>query len=132
MAYIKYKELTKYFNFSQEEDINNLPSYVAEFADNDKIMAVYKNHRDYMIFTDKKIILFDKNPLATVKKIHMFPYVSISTSAITFDGSRANLLFSLDSGYQMRITFVRQNHNTKIKLKNIYKYMMSQKITFTK
>ena len=28
MAYIKYKELTKYFNFNKELDVKELPSYV--------------------------------------------------------------------------------------------------------
>ena len=41
MAYIKYKELTKYFNFSKELDIDNLPNYVTDYLkDNEKIEAV--------------------------------------------------------------------------------------------
>lgn len=131
MAYIKYKELTKYFNFTTEAELDKVPSYIPEFVEDDKVVVVYKNKRDYMTFTDKRIILFDKNPLATYKKIHIIPYVSISTSAITFDRKKANIFLSLDSGYQIRLTFVNQNRDTKMKLKQAYKYMMNKKITFT-
>lgn len=131
LAYIKYKELTKYFNFNKEEDVENMPSYIPEFVEDDNIIVVYKNKRDYMVFTDKKIILFDKNPLATYKKIHIIPYCSISTSAIAFDKTRASIYFSLDSGYQMKLTFLNQNHDTKEKLKKSYRFMMNKKITLT-
>ena len=37
MAYIKYKELTKYFNFSKEIDKDNLPTYVTDYLKKDEI-----------------------------------------------------------------------------------------------
>ena len=54
----------------------------------------------------------------------MIPYSSTSTSAICFKPGRAEILISLDSGYQMRIVFVNMNHDKKERLKVIYKTMM--------
>ncbi len=130
MAYIKYKELTKYFNFEKEVDSKDLPKYVTDYINiQEEILGAYKNNRDYAVFTNKKIILFDKNPLATDKKVHIIPYVSISTSAISFGTFRANILMSLDSGYPLKITFVKMNDSKKTNLKQIYIKMMDEKTT---
>ena len=38
MAYVKYKELTKYFNFNKEIEIKELPKYVLDYVnDNENI-----------------------------------------------------------------------------------------------
>ena len=95
MAYMKLKELTKYFDFKQEIDINNLPEYVLEYIDQED------------------------------KIIHVIPYTSISSSAICFRPGKAELLLSLDSGYQIRLVFVNMNHNKKENLKVAYKAMMN-------
>ena len=58
MAYIKYKEITKYFNFSKIVDNSLLPKYTMDYVfENEKVLAAYKTRRDYGVFTDKKIIL---------------------------------------------------------------------------
>ena len=55
MAYIKFKELTRYFSFSNEIDIESLPNYVTDYVDKDeKIILAYKTTRDKAIFTNKK------------------------------------------------------------------------------
>lgn len=130
MSYIKFKELSKYFDFKEEIVEEALPEYVKEYVDDcEKILISYKNTRDYGLFTDKRMILFDKDPLASsYKKVHIIPYVSISTSAIHFKPGRVELLFSLDSGYQMHINFLEMNHDKKERLKKIYKVMMKVKI----
>ena len=33
MSYIKFKELTKYFDFKREVNINELPEYTLEYVD---------------------------------------------------------------------------------------------------
>ena len=129
MAYIKYKELTKYFDFKQEVDINNLPEYTTEYVRRDeKILLGYKTSRDHAIFTDKTMILFDRDIVGTYKKIHIIPYQSISTSAICFKPGKAEILLSLDSGYQMRINFINMNHDKKEHLKVVYKSMMEHSV----
>lgn len=132
MAYIKFKELAKYFDFKTEVIAEDLPEYAKEYVeDNEKIFLGYKNLKDYVVFTDKKMILFDRDTLAVYyKKIHMIPYSSISTSAINFKPGKVELLFSLDSGYQLHVNFIEMNHDKKENIKKIYKAIMKTKIDF--
>lgn len=125
MAYAKFKELTKYFDFKEEIDIDDLPDYTKEYVNSgEKILLGYKTARDHAVFTDKTMILFDRNIACTYKKIHIIPYSSISSSAILFKPGRTEILMSMDSGYQMRIVFVNMNHIKKEHLKEVYKIMM--------
>lgn len=130
MAYIKFKELSKYFDFKEETTIDKLPDYAKEYVSSkETIIGSYKNSKDYAVFTDKKMILFDRDTLAVYyKKIHIFPYSSISSSAINFKPGKVELLFSFDSGYQLHINFIEMNHDKKEKLKSIYKIMMETKL----
>ena len=130
MAYIKFKELTKYFDLKTEVDIDKLPEYAKEYVDEkEKIVFAYKNSKDYAVFTDRKLILFDRDPLAIYyKKIHIIPYRSISTSAINFKPGKVELLFSLDSGYQVHLNFIDMHHDKKENIKAVYKIVMKAKI----
>ncbi len=129
MAYIKQKELTKYFNFEVEIPLDTLPKYVTDYiSNNESAYAAYKNSRDYAVFTNKKLILFDKTPFTTEKKVHIIPYSSISTSAISFGTFKANILMSLDSGYPLKISFIKMNDSKKTNLKNTYVMMMDNKV----
>ena len=129
MAYAKFKELTKYFDFKAEVPTSRLPEYTTEYVRKDEeILLGYKTHRDHAIFTNKTMILFDRDIVGTYKKIHMIPYRSISTSAICFKPGKAEILLSLDSGYQMRINFVNMNHEKKEHLKVVYKSMMEESV----
>lgn len=129
MAYMKFKELTKYFDFKTEIwDIDTLPDYTKEYLNPEieSILLAYKNSKDYMVFTNKRMILFDRDTVAIYyKKIHIVPYKSISTSAINYKPGKVELLFSLDSGYQLHINFISMNHDKKENLKNVYKFMMN-------
>ena len=130
MSYIKFKELSKYFDFKTEVGAMDLPDYTKEYVeDNETILMGYKNSKDYVVFTDKKMILFDRDTLAVYyKKIHIIPYRSVSTSAINFKPGKVELLFSFDSGYQLHVNFIDMNHDKKEDLKKIYKTMMKVKI----
>lgn len=130
MAYIKFKELTKYFDFKEEISEDCLPDYTKEYVENnEKILMGYKNSKDYVVFTDKKMILFDRDTLAVYyKKVHIFPYSSISSSAINFKPGKVELLFSFDSGYQLHVNFIDMNHDKKENIKKVYKIMMKTKI----
>ena len=129
MAYAKFKEITKYFDFKAEVPTSRLPEYTTEYVRKDEeILLGYKTHRDHAIFTNKTMILFDRDIVGTYKKIHMIPYRSISTSAICFKPGKAEILLSLDSGYQMRINFVNMNHEKKEHLKVVYKTMMEESV----
>jgi hypothetical protein len=107
MAYVKYKELTKYFNFNKEIDKNKLPNYVTDYLKSGEvIIKAYKTKRDKGIFTNERMILFDVNPFTNNKKIHIIPYKSISSCAILFKKISAAILLLFDSGYQLKLNFV--------------------------
>ena len=128
MAYIKFKELTKYFDFRLEVDTKNLPEYTIEYLNaNEDVLLAYKNSRDYALFTGERMILFDRDTLGLYyKKIHIIPYNRISTCAINFKPGKVELLCSLDSGYQMHLNFIDMNHDKKEKIKEIFKIMMAK------
>lgn len=130
MAYMKFKELSKYFDFKEEIPADQLPDYTKEYVSNkEKILMGYKNSKDYAVFTDRRMILFDRDTLAVYyKKIHIFPYSSISSSAICYKPGKVELLFSFDSGYQLHINFINMNHDKKEVLKGIYHQMMDAKV----
>ncbi len=129
MSYIKFKELTKYFDFKYEILPKDLPEYVLEYSyDDEKILLGYKNNRDYIMFTNRRMYLFDRDVAGVYyKKIHIIPYRSISSGAINFKPGKAELLLSLDSGYQLHINFIAMNHDKKENLKKIYKIMFRDK-----
>lgn len=130
MAYIKFKELSKYFDFKTEVEEKDLPDYTKEYvSSSERILLGYKNSKDYVVFTDKKLVLFDRDTMAIYyKKIHTIPYKSVSTSAINFKPGKVELLFSFDSGYQLHINFIDMNHDKKENLKKIYNIMMNVKL----
>lgn len=127
MAYIKFKELTRYFSFSNEIDIESLPNYVTDYVDKDeKIILAYKTTRDKAIFTNKKIVIFDNNLLKFRSKIiYVVPYKSISTGAIEFSSNKAKILLTLDSGYQIRWDFIHMGAKEKTNLRKAYSSMMA-------
>lgn len=128
MSYIKLKELTKYFDFHTEIPVDKLPNYVYQYVRKDeKVLLGYENRRDHAAFTDKTLILFDRTPIGSRKKIHLIPYSSISSGAILFTETRTEILLSLDSGYQMRINFIRMNRKKKENLKEIFRVMLEKK-----
>ncbi len=129
MAYIKYKELTKYFNFNKEIPLNDLPNYVTDYVNKkEEIYKAYKTLRDKALFTDKRMILFDVHPIWNTKKIHIIPYKSISTGAILFKKNNASIFLSFDSGYQIRLNFVRLSASDKTELRKLYSEMMDSVI----
>ena len=125
MAYMKYKELTKYFNFSEELDLNNLPEYVTDFVTNgEKVLVGYATSKDKFIMTTKKIVLFEVSGLESMKKIHFLPFNHISSSAIEFKPSKAAILLSMDSGYQLRLNFVDMTPDDKRKFRKVYMFLV--------
>jgi len=122
MAYLKYKEITKYFHFYKELEKDSLPKYVTDYIDEDeKILCAYATKRDKGVFTDKKILLFDVRGVSlTSKEIHTIPYSSVSSLAILYDLSRCSLVFYLDSGYPLELKFKNMKGEDKTKLRLLY------------
>ena len=129
MAYVKYKELTKHFNFNKEIDVKDLPTYVTDYLDEkETIYKAYKTIRDKAVFTDKRMVLFDVNVTGINKKIHIIPYKSISSGAILFKVNSAAIFLSFDSGYQMRLNFIKLDPKEKTELRKLYSKIMNSVI----
>lgn len=126
MAYIKFKEVTKYFNFSRVIDKKKLPDYIYDYVfEDEKILSAYKTSRDHGAFTTKKIVLFDNYSLFGIRKeISIIPYTSISACSIIFEHTKAELSLFLDCGYQMRLKFINMKPIDKRRLRILYTHML--------
>jgi len=126
MAYIKYKELTQYFNFHEELDVNNLPEYVKDYmTSSERAIFAYATHNDKFVLTDRKILIFDVKDFTDNKTIHIFPFNSISSSAVEFKKKRCAILVSMDSGYQLRLNFVQMLPQDKTKFRKMYMVLVN-------
>lgn len=135
MAYLKYKEVTKYFYFSKVVSYKDLPKYVIDYVfEDESILCGYKTARDYGVFTNKKIVLFDNtSTLGMTKQIYTIPYKTISALSVVYKQRGAELSLFLDSGYPVRIKFINMNNIDKKRVRLIYslisKVVNDQKIT---
>ena len=121
MAYIKYKEITKYFNFSHNLNLKDLPWYSLDYVFGDeKVLVAFKTKRDHAVFTDKKMILFDNTNLFLKKQITIIPYKSISSSSIIYMKGKTEISLFLDSGYPLRLKFVNTKRDEKTRLRNLF------------
>ncbi len=121
MAFIKFKELTQYFYFFKEIHSDNIPLYIKDYINEDEtILRVYKTHRDHGVFTTKKIVLFDQRGTGNVKEITCIPYKSISTMSIKFRTKSTDLFINLNSGYPLRLKFIKLLPQDKKNLRILY------------
>ena len=64
MAYIKYKELTKYYNFSKEIEEKDIPEYVYSYIEEgEQILIAYSTYDDMFLLTNDKLIVIDTSGL---------------------------------------------------------------------
>lgn len=122
MFYVKYKEITKKFNFSNVINKSDLPGYIRHYVlDDEKILVAYKTSRDHGVFTDNKIILFDSVSKFKIKKqMYTIPYKSISTISIIFEEDSAMLNLLLDCGYPIKLKFINVKPDDKVRLRILY------------
>ncbi|MEG0266825.1 MAG: PH domain-containing protein [Bacilli bacterium] len=122
MAYIKYKELTQYFNFYKDLTVKELPDYVWDYiGKSEDVIAAYSTLRDKAVFTTKEIIIFDQRGMfGKSKKIMFFPYNSISSNSIEYKEDKTILLFVFDSGYQMRLNFIKMSAERKTEIRKLF------------
>ena len=127
MAYIKFREMAHYFNFHKEIDKKDLPEYVLQYVlADEKIWKAYGTRRDKCVFTNKKLILFDVQGITgRTKKIHIFPFNSISSSAIVYKKKSVYLLFTFTSGYQMRLNYINLSVEDKKELRELWTKLIS-------
>src|SRR5574344_149764 len=126
MAYIKFKEITQYFDFFEEMDLDNVPTYVTDYlCQGEKLEAVYCTFRDKCAFTNRKMILFDRRGIfGKSKKIYFFPYHKIGSSAIQYDPNKVIISLTMDSGYQLRLDFIKMKPEAKKRIRHIFMYVV--------
>jgi hypothetical protein len=122
LAYIKQKEITKYFDFNKYIPNENLPHYLLDYVyEDEKILAVYKTFRDHGVFTTKKMVLFDNAiSIDPFKQIYTIPYKNISSCSIVFRSTKAELKCDLISGYPLRLKFINIKVEDKVRLRLLY------------
>ncbi len=125
MAYIKYKELTKFFNFSKHIQTADLPYYIYDYVfDDEKVLVSYKTFRDHGVFTTEKIVLFDNRlSFRPFKEIYTIPYHNVSALYIRYKSKSVDLHFDLESGHQVQLKFVNVNRYDKARLRLLYSYI---------
>ena len=128
MAYIKYKELTKYYNFSKELKINEIPEKVFLYIEpNEEILLAYSTYNDTFIMTNLKIMVFDVSGITdSIEKIHFFPFSTISSTAIEMAKGKSSIYLSMDSGYQVQLNFVKMVEEEHIRMKKAHMKMVSE------
>lgn len=119
MAYIRYKEVAKHFDFKKIIDNKKLPSYVLDYVYDDEILlAAYRVGRDHGIITTKKIVLFDYTPFVKPNKaITIIPYRAVSTHSIIFYKDYAKFYMLLDSGNPLLLRFSNLSSEDKVRLR---------------
>lgn len=122
MAYIRYKEVTKNFNFTKALNFNEIPSYAADYIFEDEILiSVYKVGRDHGLITDKKIVLFDNSLSFGIRKeITTIPYRAVSAHSIIFKASSAEIYLLLETGNPLLLKFVNMKAEDKVRLRLLY------------
>ncbi len=117
----KYKEITRSFRFFNELNIKSLPKYVTDYIlENEKILSAWATRKDTGVWTNKKIILYDRLGLGNNKQIYIIPYKSISTISIMFKSASAHLIIYMDCGYPTKLTFINLSPEDKTKLRILY------------
>ncbi|MDD3048520.1 MAG: PH domain-containing protein [Bacilli bacterium] len=125
MAFIKFKPLTPKFNFHSILSVKDMPKYVHDYIDKDeKVMFAYNTSKDVAIFTNKQIILFDKNGLFhNIKEISSIPYHSIVTSSVYFGAVTTEIRLTLYNTFPLTLRFLGSVDKVQIK----YTYMLLQR-----
>jgi hypothetical protein len=125
MAYIRYKAVTRDFNFTKVIDTKDIPSYGKDYIYGDeKILAAYNVGKDIGLITDKKIILFDNSTsFGARKEVTTIPYKSVTAHSIIFYGSRTEIYLLLETSNPLLLKFSNMEDKDKYRLRLIYNAM---------
>lgn len=125
MAYIRYKEVTREFNFTRYVEAKNVPLFVREYIYGDEILlAAYKVGKDHGIITDKKIVLFDNTQsFGRRKEITTIPYRAITAHSVIFRPTAAEIYLLLETSNPMLLKFSGMRDTDKLRLRYLYNAM---------
>lgn len=117
MAFIKYKPLTPKFNFYKV--ITEYPKYIYDYVNEEEIIFAYQTSKDVALFTDQKIILFNKRGFSkNIKEISSVPYHSIVTSTVFFGYLSSEIKITLYNNYPLTLRF--NSKIDKVTIKKTY------------
>ncbi len=128
MAYIRYKEVTKHFNFTKALDLSEIPSYAKDYVyDDETLLAVYKVGKDHGLITDKKMVLFDNSlSFGGRKEVTTIPYHAVSAHSIIFRSTAAEIYLLLETGNPLLLKFVSMRDADKVRLRLLYNAMSAR------
>ena len=128
MAYIRYKEVTKHFNFTKVLDLDEVPSYGKDYIYDDEILlAVYKVGKDIGIINDKKIVLFDNSmSFGGRKEVTTIPYRSVTAHSIIFRATSTEIYLLLETSNPLLLKFVNMKDTDKARLRLLYNAMSAR------
>ena len=116
MAFMKFKPLTPKFNFYKALSVDEIPKYVYDYINDEKLVFVYCTNKDVALFTDKQIILFNKRGLGnSVKEISAIPYHSIVTTSVFFGQFISDIKITLYNTYPLTLRFLKTVDKVTIK-----------------
>ena len=122
MAYIRYKEITRNFTFSKYIEPEQVPSYVKDYVyDEEKMLAVYRVGKDYSVFTDKKMVIFDNSQnFGGKKEVMTIPYRSATAHSIAFHPTYAEIYMLMETSNPLILKFSNLKDLDKYRLRVLY------------
>lgn len=125
MAYIRYKEVTRRFNFSKYVEFNKIPSYCMDYIyDEEELLAAYRVGSDHGIITTNKIIIFDNSQqMGMRKEITTVPFHAITAHSIIFRLNTAEIYLLLGTGNPLVLKFSNMKDSDKARLRHLYNAM---------
>lgn len=116
MAFIKFKPLTPKFNFHKQIEIGEIPKYVNDYIDHEKIIFAYRTHKDVALFTNKKIVLFNRRGIKkNIKEVNSIPYHSIVTTSVFYGQFTSEIRITLYNTYPLTLRFLSTVDKVTIK-----------------
>lgn len=109
MAFVKFKPIATYFNFYAETNKSELEEEDFKYiSSNENIEYIFKSNRDFVIFTNKRIVLIDKKGIRAFRKtITSVIYESISSFNMTIHNLDTTFEFILDSSHSLNMNFYK-------------------------
>jgi hypothetical protein len=128
MAYTKFKPLVSKYYFISQLDIKEIPIYAFDYLDKDEeALFIFVTHKDVSIFTNKKILLFNKSGLINKwKEVLSIPYKSIVTSFVYYGNLTSEIRLTLYNSYPIKLKFLKWSDRKKTEIKKVYQLILSK------
>lgn len=128
MAFVKFKPITSIFVFYSRIEIGEIKDEINNYVvDNERILFTFKSKRDFVVFTDKRILLVDKKGFRGFRRsISAINYSSISSYELKIRNVDSLIDVILDSGHKATMRFSKPIPLDDVYV--IYKYIAMGKM----